>query len=104
MRGFSNPGSPGEEHEERTGGKRESGSEPWVRKGIQNFLVVYVEDHIQGPPRGEVDSNLELLSGFLIEFNVDRGGLGTGFVGVASGRGAYGAQLSECRDVQWLVG
>lgn len=55
---LGDPGSPGREHDGGAGGEGERRREPRVGERVEHLLVVDVEDHVQRPPRGEVDPDL----------------------------------------------
>lgn len=55
---LGDPGGPGREHDGGAGGEGERRREPRVRERVQHLLVVDIEDHVQRPPRGEVDPDL----------------------------------------------
>lgn len=72
-------GGPGNEHDERSSSEGEGGGEPWIRKRIENLLVVDIKDDVQSPPSGEIEADFEFLSGAFIgklDVNVKRAGVG----------------------------
>lgn len=61
FRSFSDSSSPWNKHHKRPTSERQSRSKPRVRKSIEDFLVIDIEDNIKCPPSSKIDSNFQFL-------------------------------------------